>query len=358
MTASVSAAVGRLGAVPRPSAPAAAGTPWQAGRLFAGPARRPRVLFGRMYEDPAVELAVFPPPGARVLCIASAGDTAAALAAAGYEVTAIDLNPAQLAYARSRLEAGAPALTGTAERLTGLGRATAAALLPAWRPASVADFLRLDDPGEQRQRWAAEFDGPGLRLLAAAALRPAGALAAALRPGFRCALPRGFDTVLLRRIARTVARHPNAANDWAWRLLLGRERPGAAAPAPAPASALAPAAATAGGGRVRLVRGEVVEHLERSAAGSYDAVTLSNVVDGPGPQFARRLRAAVEHAVRPGGTAVVRSLREPGPGGPGLAAEDRSMIWGVVRAVRTGPDGTGTDGTGPDGTGTDGAETR
>ncbi|RAJ45348.1 S-adenosylmethionine:diacylglycerol 3-amino-3-carboxypropyl transferase [Kitasatospora sp. SolWspMP-SS2h] len=338
----VSSAVGRPGAVLRPPVPVAAGTPWQAGRLFAGPVGRPRVLFGRMYEDPAVELAVFPPPGARVLCIASAGDTAAALAAAGYEVTAIDLNPAQLAYARARLEAGAPAVTGTAERLTGLGRATAAALLPAWRSASVADFLRLDDPGQQRRRWAAEFDGPGLRLLAAAALRPAGALAAVLRPGFRCALPRGFDTVLLRRIARTVARHPNAANDWAWRLLLGRERPGAAGPVPA--SALAPAAATAGGGRVRLVRGEVVEHLERSAAGSYDAVTLSNVVDGPGPRFARRLRAAVEHAVRPGGTAVVRSLREPGPGGPGLAAEDRSMIWGVVRVVRTGTDGTETDG--------------
>lgn len=307
----------------------AAGTPWQAGRLLAGPAGRPRVLFGRMYEDPAVELAVFPPPGARVLCIASAGDTAAALAAAGYEVTAIDLNPVQLAYARARLEGGAAALTGTAERLTGLGRAAAAALLPAWRPAAVAGFLRLDDPGEQQRRWAAEFDGIGLRMLAAGALRPAGALAAALRPGFRCALPRGFDAVLLRRIARTVARHPNAANDWAWRLLLGRERPGAAA---------VPTA----GGQVRLVLGEVVEHLEHSAAGSYDAVTLSNVVDGPGPHFARRLRAAVEHAVRPGGIAVVRSLREPGPAGPGLAAEDRSMIWGVVRAVRTGTDGADT----------------
>ncbi len=325
----------RSAVAPRTPDPAA-GTPWRAGRLLAGPAGRPRVLFGRMYEDPAVELAAFPPPGtgARVLCIASAGDTAAALAAAGYEVTAIDLNPAQLAYARDRLAGGAPAATGTAERLTGLGRATAAALLPGWRPAAVAGFLRLDDPGEQRRRWAAEFDGPGLRLLAAAALRPAGALATVLRPGFRCVVPRGFDEVLLRRIARTVARHPNATNDWAWRLLLGRERPGAAAVAAA-------AAAAAGPGRVRLVRGEVVEHLERGAAGSYDAVTLSNVVDGPGPRFARRLRAAVEHAVRPGGVAVVRSLREPGPGGPGQAAEDRSMIWGVVRVVRTGTDGAG-----------------
>ncbi|MFJ5884742.1 DUF3419 family protein [Kitasatospora cineracea] len=325
-----------------PTSRPAAGTPWRAGRLLAGPAGRPRVLFGRMYEDPAVELAAFPPPGARVLCIASAGDTAAALAAAGYEVTAIDLNPAQLAYAGARLADGAPAVTGTAERLTGLGRATAAALLPGWRPAAVAAFLRLDDPDEQRRRWAAEFDGPGLRLLAAAALRPAGALATVLRPGFRDVVPRGFDEVLLRRIARTVARHPNAANDWAWRLLLGRERPGAAAAPVTTTVGVTVGVAVgvaAGPGRVRLVRGEVVGHLERCAAGSYDAVTLSNVVDGPGPDFARRLRAAVEHAVRPGGTAVVRSLREPGPGGPGRAAEDRSMIWGVVRVVRTGTDG-------------------
>ncbi|PBC76235.1 hypothetical protein BX265_0941 [Streptomyces sp. TLI_235] len=306
---------------------ALAATPWSAGRILAGPAGRPRVLFGRMYEDPAVELAVFPPTGTRVLCIASAGDTAAALAAAGYEVTALDLNPVQLAYARTRLHDGAPALTGTAERLAGLGRGAAAALLPAWRPAAVTEFLRLDDPAEQHRRWTDGFDGPGLRLLAGAALRPAGALAAALRPGFRCALPRGFDTVLLRRISRTVARHPNAGNDWAWRLLLGRERPGAA---------VVPAADRH---RVRLALGEVVEHLERSAAGAYDAVTLSNVVDGPGPDFARRLRAAVEHAVRPGGVAVLRSLREPGPAGPGLAADDRSAIWGVVRVVRTGPNG-------------------
>ncbi|WP_354644728.1 DUF3419 family protein [Kitasatospora camelliae] len=97
------------------------GTPWSEGRLLAGPAGRPRILFGRMYEDPAVELAAFP-PGSRVLCIASAGDTAAALAAAGHEVTALDLNPAQLAYARARLEGGAPARTGTAERLTGATR--------------------------------------------------------------------------------------------------------------------------------------------------------------------------------------------------------------------------------------------
>ncbi|MFJ9847463.1 DUF3419 family protein [Kitasatospora sp. NPDC101155] len=300
-------------------------TPWADGRLLSLQPRRPGVLFGRMYEDPGVDLAAFPPPGARVLCIASAGDTAAALAAAGHQVTAVDVNPAQLAYARARLTTGAPAATGAAERLLALGRAAAATALPAWRPAALERFLRLDDPAAQARHWHRHLDGPGLRLLLGAALRPAGALAGGLHPAFRAVLPRRFDTVLRARLARGFARHPNADNPWAWRLLLGRELPGAGRVG---------RELPGGGPPVRLLHGDVVEHLERSPAAAYDAVTLSNVLDGPDPAFARRLRAAVRHAVRPGGIAVLRSIREPGPAGPGAAAEDRCPLWGVVRVVR------------------------
>ncbi|WP_395298080.1 DUF3419 family protein [Kitasatospora hibisci] len=305
-------------------------TPWSEGRLLAVRPRGPRILFGRMYEDPAVELAAFPPPrtGARVLCIASAGDTAAALAAAGHQVTAVDINPAQLDYARARLHYGAPAAAGTAERLLSAGRATAGALLPAWRKSEVERFVRLDDPAAQDEHWRRSLDGPGIRLLLTAALRPAGALAVGLRPAFRCVVPHRFDAVLRARLARGFARHPNAANPWAWRLLLGRELPGTDLPAPGQEVDVAGAVPI-----VRLLLADVVEHLERSPAGHYDAVTLSNVLDGPGPAFARRLRAAVRRAVRPGGVAVLRSIREPGPAGPGAAAEDRSLLWGVVRVV-------------------------
>ncbi|MFJ9950817.1 DUF3419 family protein [Kitasatospora sp. NPDC091207] len=331
------------------SAPAA--TPWAEGRLLSVQARQPRVLFGRMYEDPAVELAAFPPAaaGARVLCIASAGDTAAALAAAGYEVTAVDLNPAQLAYAHGRLHAGAPAVPGSAERLLTAGRAAAGTLLPAWRPSGLERFLRLDDPAEQARHWRQVLDTPGLRLFLTASLRPAGALAGGLRPAFRGVVPDRFDAVLRTRLARGFARHPNAANPWAWRLLLGRELPdtdlvcadlpgGERTDADLPdGDRTAPGATAAeqpARGAALQLAGDVVEHLERSPAGHYDAVTLSNVLDGPGPAFARRLRAAVRHAVRPHGVAVLRSIREPGPAGPGAAAEDRSLLWGVVRVVR------------------------
>jgi len=65
-----------------------------------------------MYEDSGIELRAFKPQS-RVFCIASAGCTARALAAAGHEVTAVDINPMQLAYAKSRA-AGEPAQVGSA----------------------------------------------------------------------------------------------------------------------------------------------------------------------------------------------------------------------------------------------------
>jgi SAM-dependent methyltransferase len=278
-----------------------------------------------MYEDSSVELAVFPPPGARVLCIASAGDTAAALRSAGYEVTAVDVNPVQLTYARERL-AGGGTREGTAEAVMRLGRGAAGLLLPAWRHRELHGFLTLDDPVEQVRRWREELDTEGLRRLMRVALRPGGALAVALRPSFAGVVPPRFDEVLRRRLERTVGRHPNARNPLLWRLLVGAEPPGT------------PALRAPG---VRLVCDDVVHALERAPRGGYDAVTLSNVLDGPGPDFARRLRAAVRHAVRPGGVVVLRSAREPGPDGPGWAAQDRSPLWGVVRAVRLG--GTAPD---------------
>src|SRR5687768_12321771 len=83
----------RMPASPKPDA-----TAWRRGRIDrrAGP---PELLFGRMYEDSAVELGAFE-PGGRVFCIASAGCTAFDLAGRGDDVTAVDINPAQVEYVR------------------------------------------------------------------------------------------------------------------------------------------------------------------------------------------------------------------------------------------------------------------
>jgi hypothetical protein len=296
------------------------GTPWSQGRILAGPGRGPRLLFGRMYEDPRIELAAFPAAPARVLCIASAGDTAAALAGAGYEVTAVDVNPVQLRYAEARLYDGAPVATGAAELMLAAGRRTGAALLLAWQPASLAGFLALEDPAAQLTWWHRRLDSRGLRLLMGAALRPAGALTATLAPGFRACVPPRFDTVLRERIRRTIARHPNADNPLLAALFLGS----------APRNVRVPR------GAVRFLRADVAEHLETVPVRSYDAVTLSNVLDGPGRPFARRLRAAVERAVRPGGVAVLRSVREASGPATDVAAAERCPLWGTVRTRRIG----------------------
>ncbi|WP_051362735.1 BtaA family protein [Amycolatopsis thermoflava] len=262
-------------------------------------AGRRGLLFGWGYEDPDVELRVL--PRGRVLAIAAAGETVSALARAGYEVTAVDINPTQLAYCRDRL-AGAPATTGRAERLLTAGRAALRALDPRWR--RVDEVLRDGDP-------VALLESRRLQGLLAAGLAPLGLLL----PAFRHAIPPRLDRVLLARLRRGLA-HAPADNPWAWRLLAGRDE----------LTRDTRAAAT-------LVHADVAEHLEQAPRGCYDGISLSNVLDGPDAGYAARLAAAVRHALRPGGVVVSRSFREPRPGeDPG--PPDRSMLWGVVEVRR------------------------
>ncbi|MEU2873653.1 hypothetical protein ABZ769_31380 [Streptomyces olivoreticuli] len=79
--------------------------------------------------------------------------------------------------------------------------------------------------------------------------------------------------------------------------------------------------------------------LEGVRRGTYDALTLSNVLDGPGPGPAcrERLLGAARAALRPGGVLVLRSMRElPTTMGPHHAAEDRSMLWKSVAVCEMG----------------------
>src|SRR5579871_3797741 len=126
-------------------------TPWRGGR-FGGIGRK-QILFGQMYEDASIECETFP-AGSRVFAIASAGCTAMALAAT-CEVTAVDINPVQLEYARMRAE-GAPARTGTAERVMAAGRGVLA--LGGWNRAALEEFARLDDIPAQMDFWRKRLD--------------------------------------------------------------------------------------------------------------------------------------------------------------------------------------------------------
>jgi S-adenosylmethionine:diacylglycerol 3-amino-3-carboxypropyl transferase len=285
-----------------------ASTPWEAGRFDKRSGPR-KVLFGQMYEDVGIELAAFN-PGARVFCIASAGDMAMALSIA-HEVTAIDINPVQLDYARARLD-GAPAITGTAERVVGLGRGAMA--LFGWRRTVLERFLDLDDPAAQRAYWRAYLDTLGFRLATDTLLSISGLKAVYASP-FLAILPAHFGRVMRERLVRCFSTYPNRGNPYARALLLGET----------------PAAPAFDVGRIRLVAGDAAAFLEQCAPASFDAFTLSNILDGAPAGYRQRLFAAVRRAAAPGAQVVLRSFAEPTHRTPYDAAlRDRSVLWGVV----------------------------
>lgn len=290
-----------------------AGTVWERGRFDAKGGPR-RVLFGRMYEDPGIELAAFR-PGGRVLCIASAGCTAMRLAP-HHDVTAVDINPVQLAYAERRI-AGEPPVRGTAERVMDAARTFAP--LVGWTRARLLAFLEFDDVAAQLAYWRGHLDTRRFRwsfdgLLSVTALR------AVYASPFLSFLPPRLGAVMRGRMERCFGRHPNRDNPYARALLLGEP---AREPVPPEAA------------RIRLVHADAAGFLEQEPAASYDGFTFSNILDGAPPEYEARLVAAVRRAARPGAVMVLRSFGEPrDPGVPNRAADDRSMLWGRVE-VRT-----------------------
>jgi S-adenosylmethionine:diacylglycerol 3-amino-3-carboxypropyl transferase len=268
------------------------------------------VLFGRVYEDAAIERAAFP-EGARVFCIASAGCTAIALSAR-HEVVAVDINPAQLDYAARRI-AGAPMVRGTAEHVMRVGRA----LLPlaGWRPSLVRAFLEMEDPAAQREFWTAQLDTRRFRA-ALDALFSVAALRAAYAPHLLSVLPPRFGAVMRARMERCFSTHPNRGNPFVRALLAGE---------------LASEPSLPHAQRIRLAHADAAAFLEDAAPGSFDAFSLSNILDGAGEAYRKRLHAAVARAAAPGAIEVSRSFGEPAPDAQfNRAAEDRSLLWGIV----------------------------
>jgi len=288
---------------------AASESVWAQGRFdrSTGPKE---VLFGRMYEDASIELAAFR-PGGRIFCIASAGCTAFRLAPR-HEVVAVDVNPAQLAYAERRI-AGEPMIRGTAERLMSFGRT----LLPlaGWWLSRLRAFLDLERPAEQAAYWRRHLDTRRLRA-AMDILFSRPLLRAAYAAPLLACLPPRFGGVVRARMERSFATHPNRTNPYARALLLGELDDDPAPPA-------------AGG--IRLVHADAAAYLETVPDGSFDGFTLSNILDGAEDSYRARLFAAVKRAAAPDAVVVVRSFGEPSAVLLiNRAPEDRAMLWGVV----------------------------
>lgn len=282
---------------------------WEAGQFDSGRGA-PRVLFGRMYEDAAIEHAAFS-PGGRILCIASAGCTAISLARE-HEVVAVDINPAQLEYAAKRV-AGAPATAGSAERLMQVGRALFP--LAGWTRSILGTFLDFDDPAPQLDFWQRHLDTRRFRagldiLLSVASLRTAYA------PQLLASLPPRFGAVMRSRMERCFGVHPNRTNPFARALLAGE-----VADEPPPGEART----------IEFVCANAAAYLEGAPSGSFDGFTLSNILDGADPMYRQRIGRAVARTGRPGALVVLRSFGEPPIDAPfNRAAEDRAMLWGIV----------------------------
>jgi SAM-dependent methyltransferase len=293
-------------------------TPWSRGRIDGRPGP-PQLLFGRMHEDWRVEAAVFRPGSTRIFCVASSGDTALALARRGFHVTAVDVNPAQIEYARARA-AGAPPRSGVVDRQ----QAQARRVLP-WlglRERDLRKFLELADPAEQSAFWQRKLETRRLRALLRWGLNPK-LLRMTHGREFVDFVPPRFDRALLNRLERTWANHPNRENPYVWRLLLGEDPP---VSEPEPAGGALP--------EIEFLCADAAEVLASGPPGRFDGFTLSNITDAAPPGYRDRLLAAVRHAAAPGAVLVLRSFAEPRDAQEAeWAARDRSPLWGSIEVT-------------------------
>ena len=268
------------------------------------------MLFGRMYEDSAIERAAFS-PGGRVFCIASAGCTAMRLSPY-HDIVAVDINPMQLAYAKSRIE-GAPMVRGTAEHVMRIGRA----LLPlaGWRRSTLDAFLDFDDLAGQHAFWKAHLDTRRFRsgldtLLSITTLRSAYA------PDLLASLPRHFGAVMRARMERCFRIHSNRRNPFAHALLAGEL---VAEPMPQEAK------------RIEFFQSDAATFLEKAPPRSFGGFTLSNILDGANEAYRTRLFRAIRHAAASDAMVVLRSFGEPAREvETNVATHDSSMLWGIV----------------------------
>jgi S-adenosylmethionine:diacylglycerol 3-amino-3-carboxypropyl transferase len=267
-----------------------------------------------MYEDAQIELEALPREG-RIFCIASAGCTAFELARCGASVTAVDVNPAQVAYVRERLMGAAPrdgATETTLARLRRLGP------LAGWTRERLHRFCALDDPGVQETFWAEQLDTRRFRAALAFALRP-GVVRLAHDPDLADAIPKRFDRVVRSRLERGFATHPNAPNPYARALLLGTGEQ----PEPPPRA------------NVNVECADAAAFLEAAPRHSFDGFALSNVVDGAPGTYAERLRNAVRRAAARDAVVVVRSFAQAAhPEAEERARGDRALLWGSILLER------------------------
>ena len=280
---------------------------------------RDAVVFGHMHEDHSAELALAARlPSARCLVIASGGDLALSLAAAGLSVLAVDSNPAQLALVRLKIE---------------LAREVGAATAASWMTGeSPALFERVGSAGLNPRHFVRGlcFCGRVDR-----ALRRAGPLVAwllgwpALKPGmFQRTLAASLQRLLpigIKLLHGTGATHAINARAVALmkRRLLAAMSQSDTARNPLLAATLGrgfgiepPPVWREPGIRAWLacaanidLRASTIEAaLDSTPPGSLGLISLSNLADLLDPRAWQSLLARAAAALAPGGVVIARSM--------------------------------------------------
>jgi S-adenosylmethionine:diacylglycerol 3-amino-3-carboxypropyl transferase len=185
----------------------------------------------------------------------------------------------------------------------------------------VEEFLSLDDTNAQMKFWRRRLDTRAFRVLVGAMLSGAGIRSSYSSP-LHEVLPAHFDRVMRARMERCWRTHSNRTNFFARKLLLGEVA------RTMPAGSHRP---------IDFICADAAEYLASCPPASFDAFTISNILDGTSANYRQRLFEAVRRVAAPGAVLVQRSFREPAAGSPdareNLAAGDRSFIWGIVQAT-------------------------
>lgn len=290
-------------------------TAWDRGRLRGNGGSE--VIFGFQHEDASVEVALLAKTmGRRALCVASGGETAFSLLAAGApEVVAVDVNPAQLQLIESKKEAirlgRLDWMDGNAQQL----------LRSASLPDSTAAFwqrrarvlrhgLCFSGIVERRTR----FLGPLLRWFAK---RPDGlrwrigwlllrfAVATSYSRRLRRTLPAGWTARLMTRIARSLRQPPHPPLVLA-ELGLGFGSDGLPLYHPDRAASVMENL-----GRLRLVRTDLFGFLKDRPDERWSLIALSNIADTMDATERDDLLDIAASRLEPGGIVVARSILHP-----------------------------------------------
>jgi S-adenosylmethionine-diacylglycerol 3-amino-3-carboxypropyl transferase len=274
--------------------------------------------FAVVREDPAVELSLLEgAAGRRVLTVASGGDTALALAAAGASVTLIDPNPAQLAHTERKRAALHAHAAGDDERLRlfGVGKDDPSSLTGCGNFESLFRVFRgvIDDlvlPYADRSRALLTADRAQLTRMTASKYWPAAFAATFCDPLLEAmfgkdatqhAEPGSYPGYFQRRIEHAIAQPDIAENYFMHHFLLGHW---VASALPAYLRAAAPPAP--------FQTEHATMQNARTFAG-YDLISLSNIFDWMAAAEVNEVAARVAAEASPGARIVVRQLNNRAP---------------------------------------------